>query len=68
VPLASGARGRPDLLKNFPYLVRWPCNFDNVLLLRATGAHEPVPPILEPIAEGMIFSLYRVHTPANCAE
>ncbi len=66
VPLGRGARGRPDLLENFPYLVDWTCNFDNLLLLRLTGEHHAVQPILEPIAEGEIFTLYRIRTPANC--
>lgn len=66
VPLGGGAPGRPDLLEEFPYLVNWTCNFDNLLLLRITGEHDAVPPILEPIAEGEIFTLYRIRTPADC--
>lgn len=67
VPLERGARGRPDLLEYFPYLVRWSCNFDDLLLLRLTGEHDDVPPELAPIAEGAIFTLYRVRAPADCA-
>jgi hypothetical protein len=66
LPLGRGARDRPDLLENFPYLVYWTCNFDNLLLLRLTGEHDAVLPLLEPIAEGEIFTLYRIRSPANC--
>jgi hypothetical protein len=66
VPLGRGAQGRPDLLENFPYLVNWTCNFDNLLLLRLTGEHDKVLPALEPIAEGEIFTLYHIRTPADC--
>jgi len=65
--LAAGANGRPDLLKFWPYLVRWPCNFDRLLLFRLTGAHEPVPPGLDEIANGEVFTLYRIERPADCA-
>ncbi len=66
VSLGRGATGRPDLLKVFPYLVRWNCNFDDLLLLRLTGEHDRVPPELEPIEEGAVFTLYRIHAPADC--
>ena len=64
--LARDVKGRADLLKYFPYLVRWNCNFDNLLLLRLTGEHDRVPPELAPIAEGAVFTLYRIQAPSDC--
>jgi hypothetical protein len=64
--LQRGASARPDLLKFFPYLVGWNCNFDNLLLLRLTGVHDKVLPELAPIAEGAIFTLYRIQASADC--
>ena len=65
-PLADGAAGRPDLLQQFPYLLHWPCRFDNLLLLRLTGQRDEVPADLEKIAEGSVFTLYRIRRPAAC--
>jgi len=66
-PLARAGAKRPDLSKFFPYLMQWPCNFDDVLLLRLTGKPAPTSGNLIRLSEGDTFTLYAINRPSSCS-
>jgi len=67
-PLARADAKRRDLWEFFPYLMRWPCNFDDLLLLRLTGKPAPVSSNLTTLSEGDTFTLYAINRPPSCGK
>lgn len=63
--LASGntAKTREELR----YLLRFPCHYDEVILIRASNNRAKVPPMLKLRHQGSFFALYDVARPAGCS-
>jgi hypothetical protein len=66
--LANGVVGDDvDIRTIFPYLLRFPCHFDQALVIHLGGARSPVPDMLRLAHAGSFFSLYDIVPGTGCA-
>jgi hypothetical protein len=65
--LARRSHASAGVVASFPYLVGWPCFYDNLVLLRVT--HQPAPkfPGLRVLHEQAFFTLYAIAKPSWCS-
>jgi hypothetical protein len=65
--LANGnTRDDPDIREVFPYLLRFQCHFDVVVVIHLGGHRSSVPDTLVPMHDGSFFSFYRTRHDENC--
>ena len=66
--LAAGdIAGDKDIRDVFPYLLRFPCHFDQAVVIHLGRKRSPVPDMLHLIHAGSFFSLYDI-VPAACSK
>lgn len=65
--LATGHVKNPKIRHELRYLLRFPCHYDEVLLIHANGKSRAVPGMLSLRHAGSFFSLYDVRPPAGCS-
>jgi hypothetical protein len=67
--LAAGQiDGDKDIRDVFPYLMHFPCHFDEVVLIHLGGARSPVPDSLRLRRAGSFFTIYDVVKPDTCSD
>jgi len=67
--LAAGQiDGDADIRNVFPYLMRFQCHYDEVVVIRSGGTPSPVPNLLRLRHRGSFFDLYDVRRDDACAE
>ena len=49
-----------DIAHVFPYLLRFPCKYDEVVLVHLNGKRSTVSDVLHPRYQGSFFSLYDI--------
>jgi hypothetical protein len=65
--LAAGrADGDSDIRDVFPYLMRFPCHYDEVLVVNPAGPGSPAPSFLKLRHRGSFFSLYDIGRDGAC--
>lgn len=64
--LTDFAHGNFKRDTNLRYLNRWPCHFDQVIVVHMGKTQSPVPPVLRLRHAYSFFSLYDVMRPARC--
>jgi hypothetical protein len=64
--LVDFARGDFHADENLTYLNRWPCNYDQVIVIHLGGPQSAVPSLLHLRKAYSFFSLYDVVRPAMC--
>jgi hypothetical protein len=66
--LAAGqANGDADIPVEYPYLMRFQCYFDYVVVIRSGGKPSPVPEMLKLHHRGSFFDIYSVQRDDGCA-
>jgi hypothetical protein len=60
------ANGDIDIETIFPYLMRFQCHFDQVLMVHGGGTQSPVPPMLKPRHEGSFYTIYDIVHDQRC--
>ena len=58
--------GDIDIETVFPYLMRFQCHFDQVLMVHGGGTRSPVPPMLKPRHEGSFYTIYDIVHDQRC--
>ena len=65
--LAAGRTDRdPDISGVFPYLVRFQCHYDEVVVVRLDGEHNIAPAMLRLRHQGSFFDLYDIKPDGAC--
>jgi hypothetical protein len=60
------ANGDIDIETVFPYLMRFQCHFDQVLMVHGGGLRSPVPPMLKLRHEGSFYTIYDIVHDQRC--
>jgi hypothetical protein len=56
----------PDMAVEYPYLQRFPCHFDAVVVFRGSGFASEVPEFLTPVRQGDNFTIYSIDRAKGC--
>lgn len=65
--LAKGDTRQSKIHRDLQYLLRFPCHYDELLLIHVSGKPAHVPRMLKARHEGSFFTLYDVTRPAECS-
>jgi hypothetical protein len=67
--LAAGqVNGNADIVNVFPYLMRFPCHFDEAVVIHLGGHRSEVPDMLSLRRAGSFFSIYDIRRTGDCAK
>lgn len=58
--------GDTDIETIFPYLMRFQCHFDQVLMVHGGGNRSPLPAMLRPRHEGSFYAIYDIVPDKSC--